>query len=94
MPSLGENFGHSMLEAMSAGCPIIISNKTPWKNLKEKNIGWDIDLNNKNKFISVINDCIKMNQEKYNVISDNAFKFAKDFSNNEELIEKMKMIFE
>ena len=28
MPSIGENFGHSMLEAMSAGCPIIISKNT------------------------------------------------------------------
>lgn len=31
MPSVGENFGHTMLEALTAGRPLIISDRTPWK---------------------------------------------------------------
>ncbi len=30
MPTLGENFGHAVLEALTAGCPLLISNRTPW----------------------------------------------------------------
>lgn len=44
-PALGENFGHSILEAMQCGIPVLISDKTPWKELEKKNLGWDIPLN-------------------------------------------------
>jgi glycosyltransferase involved in cell wall biosynthesis len=33
MPSQGENFGHSIIESLLAGCPVIISDRTPWRNL-------------------------------------------------------------
>jgi glycosyltransferase involved in cell wall biosynthesis len=29
-PTLGENFGHVIAESLSAACPVICSNKTPW----------------------------------------------------------------
>ncbi|MGI8669136.1 MAG: glycosyltransferase, partial [Aridibacter sp.] len=48
LPTLGENFGHVFLEALSAGCPVLTSNRTPWENLNEKNIGWDLPLENPN----------------------------------------------
>lgn len=34
MPTRGENFGHAILEALSAGCPVIISDQTPWQKLQ------------------------------------------------------------
>lgn len=36
LPSLGENFGHAIYEALSAGDPVVISDQTPWRNLKKK----------------------------------------------------------
>ncbi|MFN8207191.1 MAG: glycosyltransferase [Bacteroidales bacterium] len=44
MPSRGENFGHSIVECLQQGLPVLISDKTPWKNLQEKGIGWDLPL--------------------------------------------------
>jgi len=32
-PTKGENFGHVILESMSAGTPTLIADTTPWKNL-------------------------------------------------------------
>lgn len=29
-PTLGENFGHVVAESLSAGCPVICSDQTPW----------------------------------------------------------------
>jgi len=78
MPSVGENFGHSLLESMLAGTPVITSKNTPWKNLENENIGWDIDLNNEKKFKEVIENCLSFSQAEYNKLSENCFKFAKN----------------
>ena len=32
-PSLGENFGHVIAEALSVGCPVIVTPDTPWTDL-------------------------------------------------------------
>lgn len=31
-PTKGENFGHVILESLSAGTPVLVSNKTPWQS--------------------------------------------------------------
>ena len=51
MPTLGENFGHSIIEALSAGLPVIISNRTPWKNLMDEGVGADLPLENESEFL-------------------------------------------
>jgi len=30
LPTLGENFGHAIGESLSAGCPVLCSQLTPW----------------------------------------------------------------
>ena len=94
MPSKGENFGHSIFESFSAGCPVITSDKTPWQDLEERNIGWDISLNNKEKFQSVIQKCIDMKQAEYDKMSENAFNFALEYFSNSDAIEQTKKLFE
>jgi glycosyltransferase involved in cell wall biosynthesis len=84
LPTLGENFGHIISEALIGGCPVIISDQTPWRNLEKKHAGWDIDLNDKNRFIHVLQYCVNMTQEQYNVLSRAAFWYAKKLSNKEE----------
>lgn len=32
-PTAGENFGHVIAEALSVGCPLVISDTTPWSDL-------------------------------------------------------------
>lgn len=34
-PTLGENFGHVIAESLSASCPVLCSDETPWTNLLE-----------------------------------------------------------
>ncbi len=77
LPTLGENFGHVFIEALAAGCPLIISNRTPWLELEKKGIGWDIPLETSQKWIEVINLCIKTDNVTYTNASDTARKFAR-----------------
>lgn len=44
LPTLGENYGHVIPEALSVGLPAIISDRTPWRGLKQKGIGSDLAL--------------------------------------------------
>ena len=85
LPSQGENFGHSILESFIASCPVIISNKTPWQNLETKKIGWDISLNDKEKFKTTIQYCIDLKQVDYDKLSNNSFNFAKEILNADDL---------
>lgn len=36
-----ENFGHSIVEAWAHGCPTLISDRTPWRNISQHQVGWD-----------------------------------------------------
>jgi len=36
-----ENFGHAIVEAWAHGCPVLISDCTPWRDLEARGIGWD-----------------------------------------------------
>ena len=74
-PTLHENYGHVIVEALSAGCGLILSSNTPWKNLQKHKIGWELDLNKKNEFINIIKECLKMNQEKYNEYRETCYQF-------------------
>ena len=85
LPTRHENFGHVIIEALSYGCPVIISQKTPWRNLKKEHLGWDLPLDNPEQFISVIKDCIEMDADTYLHMSERASMYANDFIHSSEV---------
>lgn len=56
-PTLGENFGHVIAEALFAGLPVLISNTTPWCNLEKEGVGWDVPLESMEIFVNCIELC-------------------------------------
>lgn len=67
LPTFGENFGHAIFESFAAGRPVIISDQTPWQNLEKQRIGWDIALDNQQKWIAAIEDAINMEQQEFDI---------------------------
>jgi glycosyltransferase involved in cell wall biosynthesis len=63
MPSAGENFGHTMLESLMAGRPLLISDRTPWRELQGKHAGWDLPLEDPARFEEVLRQLIAMGPE-------------------------------
>jgi glycosyltransferase involved in cell wall biosynthesis len=63
LPTLGENFGHAINEALSAGLPVLISDKTPWRGLAEQGVGWDLPLNMPEAFSAAIETFSKTSTE-------------------------------
>jgi glycosyltransferase involved in cell wall biosynthesis len=43
-PTRGENYGHVIAESLAAGTPVLISDRTPWRNLAPAGVGWDLPL--------------------------------------------------
>lgn len=57
LPTRGESYGHVIAEALAAGCPPLISDRTPWRGLAELGIGWDLPLDDLDAFRAVIEEC-------------------------------------
>ncbi len=93
LPTRGENFGHSIFEAFSAGLPVLISNQTPWRNLEKKALGWDLDLNDVDAFVSSISYLFK--QSKADGFNQRrlVLEFAKEISTDVVSIEKNRALF-
>ena len=94
LPTLGENFGHAIFEALSAGDPVLISDQTPWRGLEKLKAGWDIPLQKSEKFKEAIKQAVAWNQDEYNEWSRNAFNFAKNRMDINKLFEKYSQLFE
>ncbi|MGC5703641.1 glycosyltransferase family 4 protein [Pseudomonas sp. NFXW11] len=43
-PTRGENYGHVIAESISAGTPVLLSDRTPWRDLEELGAGWVLPL--------------------------------------------------
>lgn len=50
LPTLGENYGHVILEALRAGCLPLVSDRTPWRGLEAAGVGWDLPLEDAEAF--------------------------------------------
>lgn len=83
-PTLGENFGHVISEAFIGGCPVIISDQTPWRDLEKSNVGWDIEVIDEKKFTEVIQYYIDIEQNEYSTVSCKAFEYGLLRSNSSE----------
>lgn len=92
-PSFGENFGHSIFEAFLSGIPVIISDRTPWKDLEQKKIGWDLDIKDEDKWLEVLTHCIEMNDNEYKILSRNSLDFSTSYRNNNKNVQKIKSFF-
>ncbi len=65
LPTLGENYGHAIIEALLAGVPALISDRTPWRNLVRDGLGLDADLAEKRIFVDYLVKLAEMEGEEY-----------------------------
>lgn len=63
MPSAGENFGHTLLEALCAGLPLVVSDRTPWRDLAAQHAGWDLPLERPSAFTEALQALVDMDAE-------------------------------
>lgn len=94
-PTLGENFGHAVIESLSVGCPVLISDKTPWRYLNKKGVGDDLPLSNESGFKRKIEAFVDMDYKEWRATSEKARLFGKEyfFKENALAIASYKILF-
>ena len=94
MPSKSENFGHALLEAFSAGKPVITTNTTPFKNLQEVKAGATVSAAHlATELPEAIRFFAAMQQDEFCVYAANAAAFATNFSATELLRQQYQHLF-
>lgn len=86
LPSRGENFGHSILEALKTAVPVLISNKTPWKDLEQEKAGLDLPLDQKKDFVEAIKFFSQMDSDEYQGWMAGALALAKEKSDQTKVL--------
>lgn len=76
LPTCGESFGHVIFEALLAGCPVIVSDQTQWRDLTVKQIGWDLPLESEDQFISAIDYLFAISKGEHAAMKERARSFA------------------
>jgi glycosyltransferase involved in cell wall biosynthesis len=85
LPTTGENFGHSIFEALLAGRPVLISDQTPWQGLVNLKIGWDLSLSDEEAFIHAMETATAWDQAAFDEWCRAAWQYARQFIKNPEL---------
>tara|TARA_B100001057_G_scaffold499631_1_gene611050 strand:+ start:6275 stop:7447 length:1173 start_codon:yes stop_codon:yes gene_type:complete len=93
LPTKGENFGHVILESMSSGTPILISNTTPWRNLEKYGVGWDISLKSPDAFTAAIEQAASIDQKDYKKFRISVREYAERFANDISILDKSRKLF-
>lgn len=91
--SLGENFGHVILESFMARRPVIISDQTPWKGLSKDRLGWDLPLDNNDVIEKCISKAISMNQNDFDECIESSRNMAHKITTDKIIIEQSVDLF-
>ncbi|HWT75766.1 MAG TPA: glycosyltransferase [Mobilitalea sp.] len=92
-PTRNENFGHSIIEALQYGCPVIISNRTPWRQLEKFKAGYDIALEHEDEFITAIQRFIDMDDAEYQKWCLRAKQYSKEAMDTQKNNEEYRKLF-
>lgn len=93
LPTLGENFGHAIFEALAAGRPALISDQTPWRNLEIHQAGWDISLNDPGKFTEIIHKAAGASHEEWLTWCKNTWQYCHKVMHDPEIKHKYLKLF-
>jgi glycosyltransferase involved in cell wall biosynthesis len=93
LPTLNENFGHAIVESLLCGCPVIISDQTPWKDLSAHQAGYALNLNAPEAFVSAISHYANLNQADFIKASESAKQYITAKINISATVEHYKTLF-
>lgn len=93
LPTLGENFGQAIWEALASSVPILISDRTPWKRLEAHGVGWDISLDNPDGFKSALMKMYEISEAEHHQMRLKCRYYALDYVANSNSLKSLKDLY-
>lgn len=76
LPTRGENYGHVIHEALTAGLPVLISDQTPWHSLESAGVGWELPLDDPKRFAQKIDMVADWSEVKHQEVAKRAIRYS------------------
>ncbi len=89
-----ESFGHAIFEALAVGCPVIISDNTPWKDLEQKKAGMDLGLCNMQQITSGLQLFVDMENQEWQSYRKGAHGLALSYFDQLDVDKLYRSLFE
>lgn len=88
LPTRSENYGHSIVEALGSGRPVIVSDQTPWRALEAEGAGWDLPLADAQAFLTAIQTMARLDQAAYDRMCHAALAYGRRLGATDELCDR------
>jgi glycosyltransferase involved in cell wall biosynthesis len=93
LPTRGENYGHAIVEALGAGLPVLISDRTPWLDLEARGAGWALPLGQVELFVAVIEAVANMDEAARHALARGARAYADQIASSSGVVEANRRLF-
>ena len=94
LPTRGENFGHVVFESLQNGCPVLISDQTPWQDLGEKKVGWVYPLDDMKPYRQVLSDLHNEPHDDREQRRQTCTRYAEQFISSGDIASSNRLMFE
>jgi glycosyltransferase involved in cell wall biosynthesis len=74
LPTLGENFGHAIVESLASFRPVMISDRTPWADVGTSGAGYALPLN-REQWAQALSEAVQWDQAAFDRHASAAMKY-------------------
>lgn len=93
LPTLGENFGHAIVEALGSGRPVLISDNTPWNDLSAVGAGWNFPVDAISSFTDALQLAVQWDQSEFETVISQVFLYLNTRLNMNNTIARYRELF-
>ena len=94
LPTRGENYGHAIAEALNAGTPVLIADTTSWRGLEQDGVGWDLPLDDPERFARCVEYAAGLSTEEYAAWREHVRRYAASRVEDTRAVDANRKLFE